>query len=128
MMDKVSTVELNFIDFRKLFKKNHKQKFTHRRVWLMTSLSFSWSVEGNILSLFLSAAIDGRLRKSCCVLMDVNGSLLNGDADCWRYIKCGYCCLNDELKFMKPEMDGEVSRVEFCKQTNRRGKKLRVVS
>jgi hypothetical protein len=84
---------------------------THRR---LTSLSFSWSVDG-----FLSKFIMGRLRKSCCVLSDVNGSLLMGDCDCWRCRRCGYCCLKDVLKFMKAEIDGELpSRTEFCVRQN----------
>ena len=90
-----------------------KLLLTYRLVWLMTSLSFSWSVDG-----FLSRPIVGRLRKSCCVLSDIKGSLLIGDCDCWRCSKCGYCCLKDVLKFMKPEIDGEPSRVEFCVKWN----------
>lgn len=93
---------------------NFQLNNTHRLVWLMTSLSFSWSVDG-ILS-FLSRPIVGRLEKSGCVPRDVKGSLLIGDCDCWRCSKCGYCCLKDVLKFMKADIDGGPSRVEFCEK------------
>lgn len=85
---------------------------TYRLVWLMTSFNFSWSVDGSWSYLFRPSI--GRLVQSCCVLSDVSGSLLTGDCDCWRCSKCGYCCLNELLKFMKAEIDGEPSRVAFC--------------
>lgn len=99
---------------------------THRRVWLMTLLSFSWSVDG-ILSL-LSWPTVGRLRKSFCVLSDVNGSLLIGDCECWLCSKCGYCCLNGVLKFMKAAIDGVPSRVEFCEKHGKHEVKSRFAS
>lgn len=73
----------------------------------MTSLSFSWSVDGN----FAFEPNVGRLKKSGCVPSEI-GSLLIGDADCWRWAKCGYCCLNDVLKFINAFMDGVESK--FC--------------
>lgn len=86
------------------------EKRTYRFDWLKISFSFSWSMlDGNFSS--FGGPNDGRLKKSGTVLRDVSGSLLIGDADCWRWTKCGYCCRNCELKFMNAEMDG----VEFSK-------------
>lgn len=76
----------------------------------MTSLSFSWSVDG-ILSI-LDGKNAGRLKKSGCVLIDVSGSLLTGEADCCRCSKWGYCCRNCELKFINADIEGVESI--FC--------------
>lgn len=58
-------------------------KKTHRFDWFTISLSFSCSIVDGNFSIF-SGPNDGRLKKSGTVLRDVSGSLLIGEADCWR--------------------------------------------